>query len=385
MSLTTAAKTTKLAFVGIVVFILVYFMGAFFLAPAAKNAWKAMFPPKNPPNPAFGLLEPIQFEPQKILNTESPKYTLFTSDGKLPANLPQRMKVYKYIKTPFSYEAGKRAARNAETLGFSEDNLTTNLKGDVYTWVEPLTGANLTIDTNTQELNLRTPQTSLTGKYPEGSMDRTSAKAIAKNVLQNIGRFSDPLYLRGSQEVNLGSVENGVIEYTSYAGEAEIGMVEFFREIEDFPIVGPNHGRGLVRVYVGKKEVDRDAVGNVLIHPHIEYNVREIQTQTRATYPVIPVGTAWNQVIQDNAVISYVKPNTQSPFQEYKPVEIAEILVNDISLAYYDDSEEQLYLQPVYVFEGNYIGPNNEKGSISLYYPAVSGEYVKQVESEPLE
>jgi hypothetical protein len=215
------------------------------------------------------------------------------------------------------------------------------------------------------------------GEYREGSMNKLTAKAKAKSILQSIGRFSDPLYSKGDQTVDLGSVEMGTIAYTPYDMEAEIGYVNFFRSIGDYPIYGPEYNKGLIRMYVANKDSNK-----ILAHPLIEYKVREIDTDSKATYPIISVATAWSQVSQHNGIISYVKPNLRSPFEEYSPVQIAEILINEITLAYYDDTEEQPYLQPIYLFEGNYLGPKNEKGSIAIYYPAISGEWIKKSNTE---
>jgi len=379
MNLTTTAKNVKLGFFGFVVFIIVYLFGVFFFIPTAKNLYKSLFPPKNPPNPAFGALEPIQFESQSILNSESPKYTLFTTNGKLPSDFPDRMTVYPYKKPTFSFESGKEAASNARTVGFEEGDLTTNLKGIEYKWIDTETGANLTINTETKNLDLETPENSLRGIYTEGSMNKEKAREIAKEVLRSIGRFSDPLYVKGNQTMDLGSYENGEIKYTAYARDAEIGYVNFFRMVGKYRIVGPVYKQGLVRLYVG--------VGNSAVtkNPCIHSNIREINTQSNATYPLLPINVAWGEVANNKGVISHIKPNTQSPFEDYKPVMVEEILINDIFLAYYDDTEEQTYLQPIYVFEGNYIGPNNEKGTVTIYYPAISGEYIKSGENTSLE
>lgn len=378
MSLTTTAKNTKKAFLIFTAISIIYLLGRYLIVPTGKSIYASIFPPKNPPNPIFGVLPPLQFESQKILGTQSPQYLLNTTTGKLPGNLPTRMTVYKYAPAEFSYEAGKKAVRHAETLGFTENMLTTSLKGNTYEWVEPQTGANLTIEINSDDLMMQTPKEAYMLTYAEGSINKMAAISKAKEILNSVGRFSDPLYRSGNQKAELGSIENGTIKYTTYAPEAEIAVVDFFRSINKYPIVGPIYEQGLIRLYIGNPSGEGN-VAKILSHPNIQYYNREIVVQSNATYPIIPVTTAWGEIVKGMGIISYVKPNTQSPFEEYKPVNISQILVNDISLAYYDDREGQAYLQPIYVFEGNYLGPTPaDKGEIVLYYPAVSGEYVKK-------
>jgi hypothetical protein len=374
MSLTTTAKNTKLGFLLVVIFIVVYLFGAYILIPVGKEAYRAAFPPKNPPTPIYGALDPIEFESKRLSDAENIEYTLLTTDGKLPRNIPDRMTVYKFKGPSFSYEAGKRASREASALGFSDDNLTTSLKGDEYTWVEPRTGSNLVMDIRTRFMEMKTPIAAIAGSYSPGSITRTTAPEQAKQVLRSIGRFSDPLYTTGTQSVALGVVRGNVIEHTSFQGEAEIARVDFFRSIEDYPIVGPTYGEGLIRTYVG---IPKDTGKVIAKHPYIYYNYNELETESNATYPIIPVATAWEQVMQGKGVISKAIPNTRSAFEEYSPVTIEEILVTQVFLAYYDDVEKQEYLRPIYVFEGNYTGPNNERGDVAIYYPAITGAYTK--------
>ncbi|MBP8960867.1 hypothetical protein KBG31_01425 [Patescibacteria group bacterium] len=378
MSLTTTAKNTKLAFWLTVTFVVVFLFGRYIFIPIAKDAYNKAFPPKNPPNPAFGLLEPLEFEPQKILNTTPPKFTLFTKDGRLPIDLPNRATVYTYAQPVFSYEAGKRASIDAGKLGFSDTSLSTSLKGNEYRWVDPATGASLFINTTTSELEMKVPAYSLFGSFKPGSINRVTAPSTAKNILQDIGRFWDPLYAEGTQTVEMGVIRNNGISYTAFQGEAEVARVDFFRSINNIPIVGPIYKEGLIRLIVGNPNKE-DAIKR---SPYIYYNVREIVQNSQATYPLLPISTVWEEVAKGNGVISFVRPATQSIFEEYKPIRITEVLITDVFLAYYDDSREQPYLQPIYVFEGNYTGPDNTKGNIAIYYPAVSGEYVKGTKSE---
>jgi hypothetical protein len=204
--------------------------------------------------------------------------------------------------------------------------------------------------------------------------------SIAKTILQEIQRFGDPLYIKGTQTTELGIVRSNKISYTAFQGEAEIARIDFFRSIGDFPIVGPIYKQGLIRMIVGIPSKDQI----IKKSPYIYYNVREIEEKSQATYPLLSIYTAWEEVVKGNGVISHIRPNDQSVFDEYKPIRITEVLVTDIFLAYYDDTKAQSYLQPIYVFEGSYTGPDDTKGTIAIYYPAISGEYVKKDTTEVL-
>ncbi len=353
-------------------------MGRYIFIPTLKTAYNRAFPPKNPPNPVYGLLDPIEFEPQRILNTTPPKYTLFTKDGRLPADLPNRATVYTYAQPAFSYEAGKRASADASKLGFSDATLSTSLKGNEYRWVDPATGASLFVDITTSELEMKIPAYSLFGAFKPGSINRVTGPSTAKSILQNIGRFWDPLYTSGTQTTEMGIVRNNGIVYTAFQGEAEVARVDFFRSVNNVPLVGPVYKEGLIRMVVAIPEKDQV----IRRSPYIYYNVREIVQNSQATYPLLPIATAWEEVAKGEGVISFVRPGTQSVFDEYKPIRVSEVLITDIFLAYYDDTREQPYLQPIYVFEGSYTGPDNSKGGIAIYYPAVSGEWVKKEEVE---
>lgn len=380
MSLTTTAKTTKITFLSVIVFIIVYIFGKYIFVPMIKDTYLKAFPPKNPPNPIYGLLDPMEFEPQKILNTSAPTYTLFTKNGRLPTTLPNRATVYKYAAPTFSYEAGKKASADAAKLGFLDASLSTNLKGNEYRWIDAGTSANLFIDISTKELEMKMPAYSLLGAYIPGSINKVTGPSIAKTILQEIQRFGDPLYANGTQTTELGIIRNNKINYTAFQGEAEVARIDFFRDIDNFPIVGPVYKQGLIRMIVGTP--DKDQI--IKKSPYIYYNVREIKKESQATYPLLSINTAWEEVAKGNGVISHIRPNDQSVFDEYKPIRITEVLVTDIFLAYYDDTKAQPYLQPIYVFEGSYTGPDDTKGTIAIYYPAVSGEYVKKDTTEVL-
>ena len=83
-------------------------------------------------------------------------------------------------------------------------------------------------------------------------------------------------------------------------------------------------------------------------------------------------------VTENKAVVVNVTPRNANPFGTYAPVTVEKILIDNIYLAYYETSKFQTYLQPIYVFSGKYTTRGTEGGSITLYFPAVTGEWGKR-------
>ena len=379
MSLTTTARTTKKVFKAAVIFMVVYILGKYLILPGSREIWLAMFPPKDPPNPIYGLLDPLELIQIKITNTKPPKMSLFTRTGKLPVGLPTKLPVYKYVPKQVSYSAGKRASEHAQILGFSDMWLSTDLKGNVYKWINPTNNAQLEIDIKTNKLQKRIPHAVLYGRLTPGAFNKFGAVEQAKTILQTLGKWDDPLYKTGKQTAEFGTIEVDGIRYTSFQGEAEVTRVDFFRKIDKYPVVGPKYKEGLIQVTVAKPQEELPLFET----PQMYYEARQIDTaHNSATYPLIPVSLAWSEIQKGNGVISNVLPSNLSKFDKYDPVEITEIIITKIFLAYYDDGGTQQYIQPIYVFEGNYTGPHDTKGTIALYYPAVDGNYVRNISED---
>ena len=164
---------------------------------------------------------------------------------------------------------------------------------------------------------------------------------------------------------------NRLLEVT-IPSEAQIARVDIFRDISGVPIVGPDPKKSQLHLYIGQP-----SNGNKSLRvPRLEANVKSIDlTDLSSTYPLIPIETAWSEVVNGNGVITNVTPREQSPFEEYNPIIIEKALINDVYVAYYESEAEQTYMQPIYVFEGNYTSAGRS-GDITVYYPAISGEWV---------
>ena len=122
----------------------------------------------------------------------------------------------------------------------------------------------------------------------------------------------------------------------------------------------------------------------VLSHPIIDFHDWPLIEDENGTYPIITVQEAWNAVSNDKqGVIASVIPTSDSVFAENSnPPRVDTILINNIYIAYYDSEKKQNFMQPIYVFEGDYNVSGKAGGEITLYFPAVQGQYIKPIAQE---
>jgi len=376
MTLTKLAALFKKVIRILAIFVVAYYTWVFIIFPFGRGVVKMLFPPRNPPKPLYGKLEPLEFVEKPVEGT--PKYILNTKDGKLPRGLPNKMTVYKFKPPQFSYEAGKTARKDAAFLGFSDSDLITDLKGTSYKWRSLKTAGILEIYRDTKEILLITNLVSNNLYLPKGYITKADAIEDAKNLFRALGRFDDSLYPAGYSVAYLGRIQGNKILETQNPSEAQFAQVHLFRNIENYKILGPDPRKGLLSATVGYLQKE----ASPLNYPTIEAYYWEIDATPEASYPIISVEQAWNAVAQGKGVISNVTPKEFNPYEGYGSTRIDEILINNIYLAYYETPKQQTYMQPIYVFDGNFRSSGTQGGATTVYFPAVTGEWVNAVAIE---
>lgn len=373
MNLTKTAEFVKKFVKYFVLIISSYYLLVYVIFPGGVSLIKSLFTKRIPPNPIYNQLDQLEFVKKRI-NNDEPDYVLNTSNGKLPTDLPITMKVYKFKPQQYSYLAGKNASAEASALGFTDSDLRSDLSGDVYSWRNSRTMSTLTININSRELSLNTELNGKSSNFGKGSINQDSAREVATRTMSSIYRFNDGLYSKGWQNVKLGYYIGNKIHETEDRNEAQLALVDFYRSIGEYVILGPDPSKGVMRIIVSKYSKTPNPFNN----PIIEGNYWEIETETKATYPIIDVEEAWNMVLNNKAVITQVTPKKSNPFDTYYPVSIEKIMIDNIYLAYYETPKYQIYLQPIYVFSGKFTTRGTEGGDIVLYFPAITGEWTKQ-------
>lgn len=373
MKLSIVAPRIRKIVLGVVAFILVYSILSSAVFPILKKAFIAAFPPKDAPTVLFGLLDPLEFVEKPLASAPS-EYVLNTKDGRLP-DLPKKVPVYKFVQPGFSYKNGDLAQKHAQMLGFTTDELVTDLKGNEYRWQKKANKSTLSISIHSKDLDLYTPLAETTSDFKSG-LSKANAFNYASILLTSLERIDDS-YKKGTPIITLGKYSGSKVVASSASGDAQLGRVDFFRTINKVPIVSQEFSKGLLEVYIAMSAGDRPAP----VIPIAKLYYREIDPSADATYPLVSISDAWKEVEKGGGIISSVSSGDDDAFASYTPVKADKVYINNIYLAYYETEKLQKYLQPIYVFEGSYTstGASRSKGDIVFYYPAISGQWTKAI------
>lgn len=308
--------------------------------------WKRIHPPPPPPvTVEFGKL-PALFPDQE---KPTVKFRLETAAGTLGEFGPQA-NVYLIPARRGNLLALERATELAKKMEFLFE--PTNIPGTtIYRWTKdtPLP-AFLEFDTVTGyftfDANWRVePQLLAQTSVPSES----EAIAAARSWLSSIGLLEDDLASSEARITYL-KVSGTEIVPAPSRSEAQFVRVDLFRAaLEESRILPSNPAQGLVSItFLGTRFTRTQTI-------HAEYRYFPIDYTQSATYPLISVDSAWKRLGEGKALFAVF------------PKDLSEIAIRGVSLDYFDPPEAGVFLQPIFVFEG-------DEGFVG-YVPAVSDEW----------
>lgn len=377
VNLVQASAIFRKVFFSVIAVLMLYVSIIVLKAPIRKLI-ASINPNKTVPTALFGKIDAPEFQYKKINNSD-PQYILNTTNGRLPTGFPNMMPIFRLRQPLFSYEAGKNAQRTGNILGYYDDSFISQTTDPIYTWVDHTFNGRLEVNVKTREIKLDIPLFGKGSYYYSDKLKSNTAADQARNMLISAGRFSD-MYYTGRTKIYYGKYVGSEIRPIDFDYETQIARVDFFRQFANYPILGPDPYKGLLHVWVG---VPKDTKYKQLVFPKVEayqWEIVDKEKDQNATYPIIPISTAWSEISQNKGVIAGIVSRDGNPFEPYVPIRVDKILINNIYLAYYDTPKLQKYLQPIYAFEGNYTTVGGGAGQITLYYPAISGDYILPVE-----
>lgn len=322
-------QAIKFGGVGLVLLI----VGRTFLT-ASLAYWKATHPPAPPPpTVGFEILPPIRF-PEQTADQKPLQYTSEVVFGRLPI-FPDRAKVFLMPKAGPSLYTEQRAKEVAANYGFPQT--PTMLDDKTYRWTKsvPLS-ATLQMDVLNYSFSINTNYLS----KPELIADKnlpgeTEAITLVKSFI-GAGQTLPPDIATSSGSTKfLKSLGGELSEAVSYS-DADFIQVDVQRVPVDGdkPFYTPKGTDGIIHAVVSGSGEGKDQI------VQLDYNYRAIDYLQRHTYPILTVQQAWDQL---KAGKGYVVNKGAADTA----------VVRNISLGYYDDTQEQEYMQPIYVFEGD--------------------------------
>jgi len=351
---------------------------------SVRTGWKIYRNVINPPQAKvvygqFGKLPVLAIPNLKLETGSTPTYSLDTTTGTLPQNLPVSMPVYKLKAQVWTFLSEQRARDLAKKIGFKTEHEQVT-SPTLFYWKNPDSKVDLRINTVTGQLTLETPLSLIEQKVKPGEAPPLeTAKSQAVSFLRQHWEVPED-YQKGLQETLLTKVENGTLERADNPYEAELVRVDLFRKIElgdqkkkEYSILGPNPKEGLIQVMVAGTDFD---IGSRI--PRVKYTYWPINRDEESLYPLKDAQTAYQQLRDGRGYIVYLNPKNRNPYLAYTPLKITRILIRNVSIAYFDSEKQLKFLQPIYVFEGVAFTDKNEESEYVAYVPAVSAQYAEQ-------
>lgn len=317
---------------------------------SAINYWKATHPePPPPPTVGFGVLPILNF-PEQFEEDKPQSYRQEIAGSRIP-DFGDRAKVFLMTKSSASLLADEEAKAIASKYGYVFEPEVVDDRTYRWTKTRPLN--------STLEMNIFNHSFTITTDY------LTRTDLLVNNELptdfaavQQVKSFLDSTALL-PEDVATASGEitplvslGGQIDKAVSVSDADYLQVDLVRTMIDSQIrmYTPEGLKGTISAILAGKLSSSDAI------VHMEFNHHPVDYSQVHTYPLRSVESAWQILQAGEAFIVDKGTNDQA-------------VIRNVSIGYFDDFEEQDYLQPIYVFTGD--------GDFMAFVSALDPKYIQ--------
>jgi hypothetical protein len=319
-----ARKVIK--FGGIALVVLILFPG---FARIVKRIYLTLNPPPPPaPTVIYGKLPRLDFP--AMPNTATPEYTLETIEGGLP-KLDNQAKVYVVGINKSRLLTLNRVKQKVVSLGFVNEPIQTDEQ--TYLFVHPKIGSLLSYNVVSGSFTYSYDWTQDNAIYQSHDIPVGSESiSEAKSFLNSVGSLSEDLVSGNGKFIYLLASGSAVFP-TDSVYDANFVRVDLFRANKDkLRVVTVGGDTSPIQVMISGMSDSRKIV-------QASFQYSQILENDFATYPLLPVQEAWNNLLAGKGYIA--KKITDK------------VTVRRITLAYFESNQPQKFLQPVYLFEGD--------------------------------
>lgn len=352
-SLTEISIATRKFFVWVVVVVIGYFVLRILIGLGIEY-WKATHPiPIPPPNVRFNKLPSPRFS-HVATSSSGMTFTLETVEGR-PPETTAAGKIYAMPKKLPNLLASDRARKIAYKIGFTEEpEAVTSTLLKFTDPAEPLR----TFEIDITNMNFRMQYDYL--KNPQVfNMGSFASKDQALSEVKHFTQFNnlfDETVLKGkiTTDLLIYDDEKKTFQSASSLSNANAIRLNYFRnDLDGMPILPPEFNKSYTyAIFTAGSSLSTRII-------ELSYIFWLIALDDFATYPLISSEVAWQDLKDGYAYVVNMGRNTPE-----------NIVVRKIYLAYYDNSEAQTYLQPIFVFEGD--------NDFIAYLPAIDPSWLDQ-------
>ena len=306
-------------------------------------------PPEAPPDIAFGKIPKPKFA-DYIKTDPSLIYSLENIEGK-PPETTASARIFSMPKKTYTFESGEQAKLLAKKLGFETQPRIDTVYYYYSKKEEPL--LTLLVDGTNLNFQYKFDYTTDPSVFKTGQIPSVNAALTQVKDFINYNSLWDKSIASGkttSENQIYDTVSKKMKEATSLS-TAQAVRVNFFREDIDSMKLLPDGFRNSHNYVLFAPNPDR-RIGNVI---DVSYFFWPIDTETFGSYPLLSSDEAY-KVLTDGKAMIVDKGNNEN-----------NIIIRKIYLAYFDPVFPQMYLQPIFVFEGD--------NDFVAYVPAVRPEH----------
>ena len=340
-------RTINWAILAVILYIILRITWSIFVI-----AWLYFFPPKPPPpNFRFGRLPAVKFPEPTASPSGQLTFRLGTIEGQLPV-ASETASVYFMPKPAANLLAIPKTQEFAKRLGLNPNPIEETKV--IYRFEDDTTLLRrLRYDIVSNNFILRYGFEQDTGLFSERTLPSVDAAVSeAKSMLQTFTLYGTDL-VKGTNQVNFLRLVGDKLVSTTSLSQADAVRVDFFRQnvggLKLFTAL-PDEGQ-VVFIFSGSKNSKKKVL-------QFAYTIWPIDYETTGTYAMKPSSTAWEELQAGRGFIARYPTNGA-----------ISIVVRQVYLGYYDSFDPQMYLQPVFVFEGD--------NGFLAYVPAVIPEWIE--------
>ncbi len=329
------------------IFLVLFMVGRTFLI-AFTAYWKAAHPaPPPPPTVGFGILPSLRF-PIKDDDEKPTSYKLETATGGV-GTFPDRAKVFLMTRSVPSLLDDQKAKEIAASMNFLFAPETLGDTEYRFSKSTPLESF-LTIDTVTHHFELTSDYMSRPELLSDNDIpDQVQAVTTVKSLLSRADLLADDVSTASGETLFMKAIGTQLTPALSFS-DADYIKVDLNRTPIDgvYRAYTPEGDRGIISAVVSGFFTGSDAV------MEMQYDHQLVDYAQYHTYPLRDAQMAWKLLQSGEGYVA-------------QKGEFDNAVIRNVYLGYYDDTEEQDYLQPIYVFEGD--------GGFVGYVSAVDTKY----------